>query len=71
MFKMGGTQKKLSTKIKVPRPKAKVEGLSLFPRTPTTRSNKKSALQDDPMKFGSFGFDINQLSPLDVSRGAK
>lgn len=63
--------RKLSTKIKVARPKAKAEGMSLFPRAPTPKSSKKSALQDDPMKFGLFGFDLNQLLPFDAARGLR
>jgi hypothetical protein len=48
--------------IRIPKPKAKASALRLFPRAPTVNS-KKSALQDDPMKYGNFGFDINMQGP--------
>lgn len=72
----GARTKTLS--IKVPKPKAKASGLRLFPRAPQApgpntkmSSYKKDQLQSDPMKFGNFGYDINQLTPSIVQRGSK
>lgn len=53
----------MAARIRIPTPKAKgSQTLSLFPRVPKF-SFKKSALQDDPSKFGNAGFDINMQGP--------
>lgn len=72
-------QRKLS--IRVPMPKAKASGLRLFPRAPQApkppglskpgKFYKKDQLQQDPMKFGNFGFDLNMQAPSIVQRGSK
>jgi hypothetical protein len=57
--------------VAIPKPRAKAKGLALFGGASNLRSAKKTALQEDPMKFGNFGFDLNMQGPAITEWGRR
>lgn len=55
-------------KVTIPRPKAFAKTVSLFSSSQSPagvpKSAKKTVLQDDPGKFGNFGFNILGVNPI-------
>lgn len=59
--------------MKTPKPKTKSTALKFGrpPKLPTLKSTSYKKLENDPMKFGNFGYDTNMSSPSIIARGKR